>query len=268
MLIFYKIQIANSQFDKVLFDTLQYQLQPWAKEIVFSNDVEKRKLADSMFTKMLVRTIKNQYSFDFHFDSLKTISILFAPDSIFKIFTWNLNINDSTNIQRGAIQFKTIDGSLKLIPLIDVSFVEEFPEKNIGNFKNWIGAIYYKIIKTNYLDKDYYTLLGYDENNGYSNKKIIEVMYFDAKNYPIFGGDFFDFPVDKNKPAVGVKRFFLEYKKDAVVSLNFNEQSNNIYFSYLISQDNDYSNKATYIPEGSFEYFIWQKGKWVYKTKE
>jgi D-glycero-alpha-D-manno-heptose-7-phosphate kinase len=41
-----------------------------------------------------------------------------------------------------------------------------------------MGAVYYKIIGTKHLDQKYYTLLGYDENNIRSNKKIIEVLSF------------------------------------------------------------------------------------------
>src|SRR5690606_40572592 len=59
------------------------------------------------------------------FDSLITISKLSPKDSSFKIFTWQLVINDNLVRQHGAIQMKTNDGSLKLFPLIDKSRSEE-----------------------------------------------------------------------------------------------------------------------------------------------
>ena len=74
-------------------------------------------------------------------------------------------INDNVVRQHGAIQMRTADGSLKLFPLIDKSDIILNMSDTIGNNFGWIGAVYYKIIQTMAGGKNYYTLLGYDENN-------------------------------------------------------------------------------------------------------
>jgi hypothetical protein len=80
---------------------------------------------------------------------------------------------------------KTNDGSLKLIPLIDKSDVTINQADTIADNFGWMGAVYYRIVQTSYQNKNYYTLLGYDENNIRSNKKIIEVLTFE-NDKPIF----------------------------------------------------------------------------------
>ena len=94
-------------------------------------------------------------------------------------------VNDEVVRQHGAIQMKTTDGSLKLFPLIDKSNVIVDKEDTVGNNFGWIGAVYYKIIEKHSFGKNFYTLLGYDENNISSNKKIIEVLTF-KDGEPIF----------------------------------------------------------------------------------
>ena len=93
---------------------------------------------------MLVRSLKIPNSFYFPFDSLQTISKLYAPDSSFRIFTWQIKKDVYVFIQRGAIQMRTADGSLKLIPLHDVSMFTKKPEDSVRGANNWIGAIYYE----------------------------------------------------------------------------------------------------------------------------
>ena len=84
-----------------------------------------RLTADSVFTRQLVRALRVPYSFEYPFDSLFTISRMYAPDSSFRVFTWQLEVNEDLVRQHGAIQMRTTDGSLKLFPLIDKS--DEIP---------------------------------------------------------------------------------------------------------------------------------------------
>ena len=74
---------------------------------------EDRMIADSAFTKTLVRALQIKNSFYYPFDSLAGISKLYAPDTSFRIFTWVIAYDDYYVRQRGAIQFRTADGSLK-----------------------------------------------------------------------------------------------------------------------------------------------------------
>lgn len=221
--------------------------------------------SDSIFTRMLVRSLKIKNSFAYPFEKLETISKLYAPDSTFRIFTWQMFITDNMIRQHGAIQMKTDDGSLKLFPLIDRSDVIENIEDTIaGNF-NWIGAVYYKIVRKKVGNKDVYTLLGYDENNIRSSKKLIEVLTFENGS-PVFGGRYFSIPNDKIK-AKSPARFVMEYKKEAGPRLTYDKELDLIIMEHLISESNQPNKKFTLIGDGDYEGFKWTAGKWVYISK-
>ena len=221
--------------------------------------------SDSIFTKMFVRALVTKNSFYYSFDSLETISKLYAPDSSFRIFTWQMVINENIVRQHGAIQMRTSDGSLKLFPLLDKSDITINLADTLSNNKGWIGAVYYKIIQTNSGSKKYYTLLGYDENNIRSNRKIIETLSF-TDGEPIFGGRLFSFEEDKNsKPSVG--RYILEYKKNGGARLTYDKDLAMIIFEHLESETNEPKKKWTFIPDGDYEGFKWKNGKWVHIEK-
>lgn len=236
-------------------------LKTFAITIIQGRTAEERFTADSQFTKMFVRALKIKGSFHYPFDSLITISKLSPTDSSFKIFTWQLVINDNLVRQHGAIQMKTPDGSLKLFPLIDRTSMISNPEDTIANNFGWVGAVYYKLIEKKAFGKNYYTLLGYDENNLSSNKKIIEILTF-KNGEPVFGGSNFSFQGKKS-----VARYIMEYKKDASPRLTFDTEQDMIIYEHLISETGEINKKYTYIPDGDYEGLKWIDGKWVHIQK-
>lgn len=223
-------------------------------------------ISDSVFTRTLVRALQIKNSFYYPFDSVVGISKLYAPDSSFRIFTWNLQFDDYWSLQRGAIQMRTRDGSLRLIPLHDVSTFSANADDSVRSRSNWIGAVYYNIIKTQHNGKNYYTLFGFDPHSVQSSKKWIEVMYFNERNEPVFGGPFFNYSRDSIPKKPGY-RFSLEYKKDARVLMNYIPDLEMILVDHLISETDEPDNKWTYVPDGDNEGFKWENGKWMHIDK-
>lgn len=244
---------------------IETKIRPFADSMIFSEQWLDRFHADANFTKGLVEALKTKNSFYYHFDSIKTVSQLYAPDSSFKIFTWQLMKDFSYYRQKGTIQMRTADGSLKLFPLFDFSEFTTAPNDSVRDTRHWIGAIYYKIVFKTFANKKYYTLIGSDENDERSNKKWIDVLWFDENGQPKFGGNFFSYPPnDPTKPKRPAYRFCLEYKKDGGVRLNYDPKYDAIIFDHLTSESDDIQNKATLVAFGDFEGFKWNNGKWVF----
>lgn len=241
-------------------------LKEYARYLVTDSLTEDRMVSDSIFTRTLVRALQIKNSFYYPFDSVLGVSRLYAPDSSFRIFTWNILYDDFYSRQKGAIQMRTKDGSLKLIPLRDVSEFTQNAMDSVRGKGNWIGAIYYNIIKTQHKGKNFYTLFGIDYNTIRSTKKWIEVLTFNEKNEPVFGGPLFSYEQDSIKKAPQ-NRFGLEYKKDARVLANFIEEVNMILVDHLISESDEPENKWTMVPDGDNEGFKWENGKWVHVDK-
>lgn len=263
-LISFKTVVISQTLDINAFQQGEDSLKILATKIITGTSATVRFNADSSFTKAFVRSLKINNSFHYPFDSLATISKLYAPDSSFRIFTWQMVVNENLVRQHGAIQMNTKDGSLKLFPLIDKSDVTTNPMDTVGDNKGWIGAVYYKIIETKNNNQQYYTLLGYDENNIRSNRKIIEVLTF-VNGEPVFGGRYFNFDKDAKKSSIN--RYVMEYKKDGGPRLTWDEDLKMIIMEHLESETNEPNKKWTYVPDGDYEAFKWQNGKWVHIDK-
>jgi len=254
-----------SQAEVKLLQQKEDSAKMYSLKLIQGNTATDRFNADSIFTKMFVRALLTKNSFYYPFDSLETISKLVPPDSSFRIFTWQLIINENMVRQHGAIQMRTSDGSLKLFPLIDKSDITINLADTFANNKGWIGAVYYKIIQTKSGAQNYYTFLGYDENNIRSNRKIIETLSF-SNDEPVFGGRLFSFEEDAVfKPAVS--RYILEYKKNAGARLTYDNDLNLVIFEHLESETGEPKKKWTFIPDGDYEAFKWKNGKWIHVEK-
>ncbi|MDN3656628.1 hypothetical protein QWZ08_13370 [Ferruginibacter paludis] len=263
------VQLCFSQglhkTDAVFLQQKEDSLKTYAKDMIQAINPQNRFKADSLFTKMFVRALKTNGSFSYPFDSLETISKLYPPDSSFRIFTWQMVISDNVIRQHGAIQMKTTDGSLKLFPLIDKSDVTDNISDTVGDNRGWIGAVYYRMIETRSANQNFYTLLGYDENNIRSNRKIIEVLSF-KDGEPVFGGRYFSFDNDAVKqPAVS--RYIMEYKKSTGPRLTYDADLDMIVFEHLESESNEPKKKWTLIPDGDYEGFKWKNGQWIHVEK-
>jgi len=243
------------------------EIKDTARVMIMANEAIDRYRADSFFTRGLIKALRVPNSFYYPFDSIVNVSKLYSPDSVFRIFTWELAKDFSSIRQKGAIQMRTVDGSLKLFPLFDNSDDTGNPVDSARSNKRWIGAIYYKIILKQFNNKNYYTLLGFDNNNEKSTKKWIEVLTFDEKGEPIFGGRYFQYANDDLKPPQPAFRFCLEYKRNAGAIMNYDTTSDAIIFAHLVSEEKDASRKYTLIPYGNYESFKWISGKWVHSNK-
>jgi hypothetical protein len=233
-------------------------------KIVQGRNAADRLYADSVFTRMLVKALVTKNSFYYPFDSIINISKLYAPDSSFRIYTWQLSINENMIRQHGAIQMRTDDGSFKPFVLIDKSDVTKTMVDTIGNNLGWIGAVYYKIIQKNYNNHTYYTLLGFDENNIKSDKKIMDILEFvDGK--PVFGNKLFVMERESSYPK-NAARFIMEFKKEASPKLSYDKDLDAIVFDELVSETNEPKKKWTLVADGEYEGFKWKEGKWIHST--
>ena len=268
--VFAMAQFSNAQkisgADRKKIKEKEDSLQQLAANIILDSLTAPRLRSDSLFTRTLIRALQVKNSFYYPFDSVQGISKLYAPDSTFRIFTWNLQLNDYWCLQRGAIQMRTSDGSLKLVGLHDASSFTGNADDSVRNRNNWIGSVYYDIVKTTYNGKDFYTLIGFDNNSAMSNKKWIEVLTFDERGEPVFGGKYFSFEKDSLKRPTQY-RFSLEYKKEARAILKYDEDSKLIIVDHLISETDEPQKKWTYVPDGDYEAFKWQNGKWMHIDK-
>jgi hypothetical protein len=263
----YVVRAQVSKTAAAALEKKEDSLKLLSRKMVFDEDAATRFRADSLFVKAFVRSLLVPNSFYYSFDSLN-ISKLYAPDSSFRIFTWQVKKDEYVYFQKGAIQMNTKDGSLKLFPLFDVSMFTKKPMDSVRTNRNWIGSIYYKIILKEAKGKKYYTLLGFDDYSVNSNKKWMEVLSFNDKGEPVFGGPVISYKNDSLRRPVQA-RFSIEYKKEAKTFLNYDPELDVILVDHLISDSDEPEKKSTLVPDGDYEAFKWDNGngQWVHINK-
>src|SRR6187549_4240892 len=158
ILLFSSIQASSqviSKADKKVLEGKEDSLKQIASFMILDTLEAGRLLAYKDFVPTFIRALQVKNSFYYPFDSVLGISKLYAPDSSFRIFTWYVEIDDYSGWQRGFIQMRTPDGSLKGFRLLDKSEWTDNAYTAVCRDTSWIGAVYYNIIKTQFHGKNY-----------------------------------------------------------------------------------------------------------------
>ena len=225
-----------------------------------SNDSIK-KILNNQIAIALVSILKKDISFKMKLDTLKHIGRAYPTDDKFRMVTWNLPLNDGTNDFNAIIQMNPEHDSLcKLIRLTDSSmnYKGSIAELRFTTDK-WYGALYYEILTCKIDNKTVYTLLGMHFNDFFTNRKIIESMYFDEKVSPVFG-----FPIFQYNGKLQ-NRIVFDYSLNAVMNLKYEKKLKMIIFDHLAPPSPLYEgNYKFYGPDFTFDGFKFEKNKWVY----
>ena len=219
----------------------------------------QRYNASYKFIKTLVTALKTSNSFNFPFDSLKSISIQTSSDKRFRIFSWHVMNADGSYRYYGTVQINNPDGKLQMFPLVD--FTSEFknPADSTTTNDKWYGAQYYRIISVlNNVKTPYYMLLGWKGNNVKSTKKVIDVIHF-KDNKAFFGMPVFD--GDKENPLK--KRVIFEYDRKASMVLNWDPKITTIIFDHLAPPDDRLKGRfELYGPDFSYDGYRLANSRW------
>jgi len=212
------------------------------------------------FVRQLVKALKTEGSFYYPFDSLgKMINIIMPEDKSFRVFNWPIAYSDVRIRYYGAIQMA--EEQLKLYPLIDNSdILAKADEDNVLSPKQWNGCLYYNILTRKVDGENVYCMLGINEGNPVSTRKMIDPLRF-TENGPMFGAPIFAIHSEKRADA-GINRFILEYKKGVQAVLNWDPAHDAILYDELVSQVNDPNRKYTFIPSGQYNGLRWNGERW------
>ena len=228
-----------------------------AHTMMFNKNEKIREEANNGFTTELLEILQYPNSYNYPFDSLKTISILQPEDKKFKLFNWILRKDDGRIEYYGYIVLPSKDNKKnKIIKLNNVS--NNINENQIFKNDNWYGALYYKIICPKKKKNKYYTILGWDGNYEEKTQKIIDVIEINDKE-AIFGKDIFI--KNENKTF----RVLIDYNKNTSVSVNYDNDKKRIVFDNLVPLKESYKEyNAYFVPDGSFNCFQYKNGKWIF----
>jgi len=234
-------------------------LKVMAHTIMNAETEAEKHLANTAFITNLTEVLQYEKSFKFPFDSLVTIARLSPKDGSFRIFNWLLKKDNGSYEYYALVHYHNKKRKrYEIIPLVDNSANIRNAEQEDLDATNWYGGLYYQIAYIKKAGRKYYTLLSYDLNDGYSRKKIIDVMYFSGKNKIKFG-----LPIFKQNKKQSKKRIILEYDSKSSISVKYHKKEQRIVFDHLVPPRKDLEGlEEYYIPEGTFNAYKYKKGKW------
>lgn len=227
-----------------------------------TSDAYKEK-ANQKFSALLKKALMLPGSFDYPFDSLKTISRLTSPDKKFRILNWDVPKYDETIAYYGYIQeYNAEKKTYSIYELHDKSAEIKSPEYEVGTPDNWLGMLYYKIIPEG-REKDTYILLAWQGYSDLITHKVIDVISFNQKGVPVFGKSIFR----KVPPGcrTSFKRIIFKYSAKVFMSLDYNAAKQMILFDHLGPPDPGLTGQYQfYGPSFQVDAMAYKDNRWEY----
>jgi hypothetical protein len=259
ILAFFCISCSAQKGNNSLFAEYEDTLKVMAHRIMNAETEAEKRLANQAFITNLTEVLQYEKSFKFPFDSLPTIARISSPDNTFRIFNWLLKKDNGNYEYFGIVHYHNKKRKrYEVIPLVDNSANIRNAEQEDLDAENWYGGLCYQIAYIKKAGRKHYTLLSWDGNDGYSTKKIIDVMYFSGKNKIKFG-----LPIFKQNKKESQKRVILEYDSKTSISVKYHSKEEKIVFNHLVPPNKDLEGlEEYYIPEGTFNAYQYKRGKW------
>ncbi len=237
----------------ILFDSLYRKQGPRYCAV----DKEKQQL-NKHIVKLFSTIMSYKETMEYPFSQLPYVSIQTSKDKKVRLYVWDTRNDDYTHTYRGFVQYY-LSRKKKVVwkYLNDYSDSISNPQSMRLDNKHWYGNLIYEIVEEKYHRKKYYTLIGWDENNLLTSKKIIDVLYFSSSGRPHFGRRMF---------VVGRKKYFrliYEYSAKVAMVVHYDKRYDMIVMDHLSPPQKLYTGLYQfYGPDGSYDGLVFKKGKW------
>ncbi len=219
----------------------------------------EKLIANQVFRKYLLETIQLSESYTYPFHKLSSLGSITSPDNEFRLFNWNVEMEDESNqfycflIRKGKRKSKN-----KVIEFLEKNTVNS-NSQDVLTENNWYGALYYKIIPIKKGSKTMYTLLGWKSNSTVSHYKLIDILTIYGTHVK-FGDLIF-----KNKTELK-RRICFEYSKKSIMSLKFEPLYERIIFDHLSPESPSMNGfYEYYVPDMSHDAYVYEEEKWIFK---
>jgi len=209
---------------KTVFATMEDSIVKLHHSIITEKNSAIRYQKNETLLYILEETLGLNNSMSYPFDSIKTIAVLTSSDKKVRIFTWYLIDDRGVHEHYGFVQaYNAIQKRYMVYPLIDKwqRVSGDKPTTKTLPCDNWFGALYTKLIEVKSTNGTYYTLLGWNGGNIFSQYKIIDVLALNSSTgKPMFGSRVFFNYEKNNRPT----RIVFQYAKTGFMHLNYEKQ--------------------------------------------
>lgn len=190
------------------------RLMELLKETRSAKEDSARIALNERFGEMLAETLNMSASHAWPFDSLN-MSKLTSKNGNIRIFNWNIQQNDKSNLYSMVILNIIVDTVIRLQTMPSIQVLDE---NTIYRNGKWPGGLYYKMIERGDTQKNLYTLLSWDGFSQRAGRKSIDALTFDNEGMPVFGS-----PIFKTKNGLR-SRVVSEYSARASFTQHYDRQ--------------------------------------------
>jgi hypothetical protein len=222
-------------------------------------DKDRIRINDSI-RMILDGYVKSDSVFTHRFTNLRYLGQITSPDSLLKIVTWNLLLeNEPARYYCYFIRKQEQGRENKTYALSSPYNDKPVNTDTTYTQKDWYGALYYDLKPYTIDNIRCWVILGIDFGNPNISRKLIDVLTFNADGSIVFGRKWFAAEVEKKYRVV------FEYASNAMMSLRF-KSGNSIIFDHLVPfKPSLTDDRQFYGPDYSFDAYIFDNGIWKLK---
>lgn len=251
--------VGRAQTLESLEDSIQENFTGLADAM--TDDV-KMAYAERMNT-FFEQALRMPEAFDYPFSKLRMMKGT-SSDAHVRILNWNLPYNDGTYRYFGFVMIRDPKtAEVSVIKLEDQEREIEKVESKFLNADKWFGALYFEIIPVKKKKKeiaDTYVLLGWDGKDNMTTRKVIDVLSITGNGKIRFGAPIFE------TPKGTLKRFVMEYSNEVSASVKYYPKKKCIVMDHVSPKAPQLQGIfAEYGPDGTYDLFELEKGKWILK---
>jgi hypothetical protein len=220
------------------------------------NDNDRIRINDSI-RLILDNYVKSDTVFNYRFTNLRYLGQITSPDSLIKILTWNLVLENEPGRYFTYFIRKQEQNKENMIYRLSGIYIEKpISADTTYTGTNWYGALYYDLRPYIAESKHFWVLLGIDYGNAFISRKIIDVLSFKDDGSIVFGKDWF---IEGNQKKY---RAVFEYASNAMMSLRF-RSDNSIVFDHLVPfSPSKKDDRQYYGPDYSIDAYNFENGVW------
>lgn len=264
--LFFITSVSASTPDTLRFAPAVERLRIFSDSVLSGKSDSIKISAQEGFAKLTDSILKSTDGILLSFHSVKALSVVSSEDNLLRLYTWMLMLDKGNSYQFFGIAAIRND---KKAPFRFFHLSEKkYNDNEATSFlkldsTNWLGCVYYKIIRQKYDKKTSYIALGWAPQSLQTTRKIIEPVVL-GTNKITFGA-----PVLKEKGKKTRTRTIFEYNARATMSLRYEEKNNRIVFDHLAPSDPRPESKGVYSmygPDLSYDGYEFVKGSWMLKT--
>ncbi len=261
---------ASSDSASREWNIMQDSLDHWGNQMLRNSDYSVRRKASDDIRNTLYYMLNDPENGTQPFRELQTISLLMPPDSSFRVFSWQLYVDENTYEYSGFIQ--TLGDTARVFELQQRrrtagGMMLQYRELPLSQ---WQGGIYYNLMQIETDSVPYYLVFAFDGFGYFERRKHLDVIRFNKQGEPIFGAPVFHKYAGEDR--TGSKETFyritLTYSAEAAVTLNYSAVHDHIIYNHLTPVQGTHPGQGLmFVPDGTYEGYKLDGSNWYYARR-